>query len=116
MAVFKFTALADGQSIVFNPNTDVLNFDPTNNSAHFPISAADLQVTPVGTNTRIEVVGGGFAGWDVTLLNVSPLQLTTNNVIFFNGSQLVFGDNSTALNDDAANVLTGTAGNDLLQG
>ena len=29
MAVFRFSALSDGQSLVFNPNADVLNFDQT---------------------------------------------------------------------------------------
>lgn len=33
MAVFRFSALSDGQSRAFNPNADVLNFDPTTNAA-----------------------------------------------------------------------------------
>jgi len=113
VAVFQFSALSDGQSLVFDPNTDVLNFDPTPNA--FPIAAADLRITAAGANTRIDVGGGSFAGKDVTLLNVSPFQLATTNITFFDG-RLLFGDNSTALNDDAANVLAGTAGKDLLQG
>jgi len=110
MAVFQFSALNDGQSIAFNPNADVLNFDQSF------IAAADLRVTAVGTNLRVDVVSGPQTGKDVTLQNVSPLQLATSNVTFADGSRLLFGDNSTAQNDNLANSLTGTAGRDLLQG
>src|SRR5580765_7081106 len=110
MAVFQFSALNDGQSIAFNPNADVLNFDQTT------VAAADLRVTAVGTNIRIDIVSGPQTGKDVTLQNVSQLQLATTNVTFADGSRLVFGDNSTAQNDNLANSLTGTAGRDLLQG
>src|SRR3954471_14376860 len=110
MAVFQFSALSDGQSLAFNPSADVLNFDQTT------IAAADLRVTQVGSNIRIDVVSGPQTGKDVTLQNVSPLQLATTNISFADGSKLLFGDNSTAQNDDLANSLTGTAGGDLLQG
>src|SRR6476646_9316317 len=110
MAVFRFSALSDGQSLVFNPNADVLNFDETG------LGASILRVTQVGANTRIEVVAGLQAGKDVTLQNVSPLQLATTNVTFADGSKLLFGDNSTAPNDNLANVLTGGTRDDLLQG
>jgi len=110
MAVFQFSALGDGQSLVFNPNADVLNFDQTT------VAAADLRVIPVGANLRVEVVGGPQAGKDVTLQNMSQLQLATTNVTFADGSKLLFGDNSTAQNDNLANSLTGTAGRDFLQG
>src|SRR6476646_5383549 len=110
MAVFQFSALSDGQSIAFNPNTDVLNFDQTT------VAAADLRVTAVGTSIRVEVFSGPQTGKDVTLQNVSPPQLATTNVTFADGSKLLFGDNSTAQNDNLANSLTGTAGRDLLQG
>ena len=56
MAVFRFSALSDGQSLAFNPTTDVLNFDQTT------VAAADLRVTQVGTNIRIDVVSGTQAG------------------------------------------------------
>src|ERR1044072_4033337 len=111
MAGFRFSALRDGQSLVFNPTTDVLNFDQTT------VAAADLSVTQVGTNIRIDVVSGTQAGKDVTLQNVSPLQLSTFNVTFADGSKLLFGDTPAGTaNDNLANSLTGTAGNDLLQG
>src|SRR3954466_12234424 len=110
MAVFQFSALSDGQSLAFNPSADVLNFDQTT------IAAADLRVTQVGSNIRIDVVSGPQTGKDVTLQNVSPLQLAPTNVTFADASRLLFGDNSTAQNDNLANSLTGTAGRDLLQG
>src|SRR3954447_19023172 len=110
MAVFQFSALSDGQSLAFNPSADVLNFDQTT------IAAADLRVTQVGSNIRIDVVSGPQTGKDVTLQNVSPLQLAMTNVTFADASRLLFGDNSTAQNDNLANSLSGTAGRDLLQG
>ena len=106
MALYAFSTLSDGQAISFDPNADVLNFDQAT------ISAADLGVTVDGTNLRI-----GTADKSVVLQSVSPLQLATSNVTFANGSALLFGDNSPGTaNDDAANALNGTSGNDLLQG
>ena len=110
MATYQLSALSDGQAISFSPSGDVLNFDQS------AIAAADIRVTASGSNTRIEVVSGAFAGKDVLLLNVSPLQLTGVNITFANGSRLVVGDNSTALNDNAGNQLAGSAGRDLLMG
>src|SRR5262245_45294986 len=110
MAVFRFSALSDGQAISFNPDTDVLNFDQTD------VAAAQLNVTAFGDTTRIQVAGGAQTGKDVTLLNTVPFQLTTTNITFSDGSRLVLGDNSTARNDDASNTLTGTSGRDQLLG
>ena len=33
MAVFRFSALSDGQSLAFNPNAGVHNFDQTTTAA-----------------------------------------------------------------------------------
>src|SRR3954471_11040076 len=111
MAVFQFSALSDGQSLAFNSTADVLNFDQTT------VAAADLRVTQVGNDIRIDVVSGTQAGKDVTLQNMSLFQLATTNVTFADGSKLLFGDNSPATqNDNLANSLTGTAGRDVLQG
>src|SRR5215212_449725 len=108
MAVYTFSALANGQAIAFNPNSDVLNFDQT------AISAAGLGVAVEGTSVRITALDSGKS---VLLQNTSPLQLATSNVTFANGSALLFGDNSSGTaNDNLANTLNGTAGNDLLQG
>src|SRR3954463_10971816 len=108
MAVYTFSALTNGQSIAFNPSADVLNFDQAS------ISAAGLGVTVDGTGVRVTELASGK---NVMLQNTTPLQLATSNVTFANGSALLFGDNSPGTaNDNLANTLNGTAGNDLLQG
>src|SRR3954469_10452647 len=111
MAVRNFSALASGQAVSFDPNADILFFDQT------AISAGNLGVAAEGANSRVTVLSGTDAGKNVLLLNTSPLQLATSNVGFANGSALLFGDNSPGTaNDNLANILNGTAGNDLLQG
>src|SRR4051812_1193898 len=111
MAVYQFSALSDGQAITFNPDADVLSFDQTG------IAAADIRTTIEGSNLRVSVVSGSQAGKDLLLQNVSPLQLATTNVIFADGSRLLFGDDSTSqLTDNAANTLTGSTGADHLSG
>lgn len=111
MATYQFSALADGQAITFNPSADILNFDQAS------IAGADIRAVAEGANLRISVVSGTSTGKDVLLLNVTPLQLATTNVSFANGSRLLFGDNTAGTAaDNSANTLTGTAGNDLLQG
>src|SRR3954469_7084888 len=110
MAVRNFSALASGQAVSFDPNADILFFDQT------AISAGNLGVAAEGANSRVTVLSGTDAGKNVVLLNTSPLQLATTNVGFANGSALLFGDNATALNDNLANSLQGTAGADLVYG
>ncbi len=110
MATRNFSALTSGQSLAFDPNADVLFFDQS------AISAGNLGVAAEGANSRVTVLSGTDAGKNVVLLNTTPLQLATTNVGFANASALLFGDNSTALNDNAANSLQGTAGADLIQG
>jgi Ca2+-binding RTX toxin-like protein len=61
-------------------------------------------------------VSGQYAGKDIVLLNTTPLQLYSANVSFAGGSRLVFGDSSSAQNDNGANNLVGTAGRDHLSG
>ena len=110
MATRNFSALTSGQSIAFDPNADVLFFDQP------AISAGNLGVVAEGANSRVTVLSGTDAGKSVVLLNTSPLQLATSNVSFANASQLLFGDNAVAQNDNLANVLNGTSGGDLLNG
>src|SRR5262245_51151354 len=110
MATRNFSSLTSGQSLAFDPNADVLFFDQS------AISAANLGVTQEGANSRVTVLTGVDAGKNVLLLNVNPLQFATSNVSFANGSALLFGDNSSAQNDNAATSLQGGAGADLLQG
>src|SRR5262245_13210646 len=98
MATYQFSALADGQTISFNPGVDVLRFDQT------AIAAALVGIAAEGANLRVRV-----GEKDVLLTNVSLTQITTTNVTFADGSRLLVGD-------AAANSLTGTAGNDQLIG
>ena len=112
--MYTFSTLSDGQAINFFPDSDVLDFDQTT------ISAGDLEVAgDAGSGfVRITVLSGPAAGKTVFLgSGVSLTELASSNITFANGSALLFGDNSPgAANDDAANALNGTAGNDLLRG
>jgi Ca2+-binding RTX toxin-like protein len=110
MATYRFSSLSDGQAIRFNPENDDLIFDQT------VISAADLRITTEGAHLRVRVVAGAFNGKDILLLNVAPQQLATSNVSFANGSQLLFGDNTTLIADEGPDFLIGTAGRDHLRG
>jgi trimeric autotransporter adhesin len=111
VATYQFSALADGQAISFNPNSDVLNFDQTS------IAAGAIRVTTEGSNLRLTVVTGPQADKDIVLVSVSQLQLATSNVMFADGSRLLFGDNSpSTAGDGGANLLVGTAGMDQLVG
>ena len=107
MAVYQFSALSNGQTIAFNPNSDVLYFDEPG------ISASWLRLTVEGANLRVNA----SSGKDIILLNTAQGQLATSNVTFANGSRLVVGDNTPSqASDNAANSLTGTSGNDYLAG
>jgi Ca2+-binding RTX toxin-like protein len=110
MATYQFSALSSGQAVSFNPAADLLNFDQA------VIAAANLGVAQEGANSRVTVLTGVDAGKNVLLLNTSPLQLATTNVAFANGSRLLVGDDSTAQNDNAANDIGGSPGNDLIYG
>jgi Ca2+-binding RTX toxin-like protein len=111
MAVYRFSALRDGQALSFHPDTDFLSFDQS------IISAADLRVQISGAHTHIQVMSGPQAGKDLLLLNTTPLELATSNVGFANGSQLLFGDDSPSqAGDNGDNLLDGSSGRDLMQG
>src|SRR5688572_33126360 len=106
MAVYRFSALSDGQAIIFNPTSDVLNFDQSS------IAAAEVRAVADGVNLRVSA-----SGKDVFLQNVAPAQLATSNITFADGSRLLFGDNAPAQTaDEASNSLTGRAGDDHLWG
>src|SRR5262245_20010130 len=111
MAIYRFSALRDGQTVAFQPDSDLLNFDQAF------ISAADIRATAAGPHTHIQVVSGSQAGKDIYLLNTSPLQLATSNVDFANGSLLLYGDGSPGqAGDNGDNTLIGGGGRDLMQG
>lgn len=106
MAVYRFSALHDGQTLAFRPTSDFLDFDQAS------ISAADIRVTASGGNTHVEVNGK-----DIFLLNTQLPQLATSNVGFASGTKLVFGDDSPGTaGDNGDNVLHGSSGRDLMNG
>jgi serralysin len=111
MAFYRFSALRDGQSLSFSPNSDFLSFDQSF------ISAADLRVSASGGRTHVEVISGPQAGKDIFLLGTAPMQLATSNIGFVNGSKLLFGDDSPSqAADNGDNTLVGTSGHDLMNG
>ncbi|OGA68839.1 MAG: hypothetical protein A3G83_15695, partial [Betaproteobacteria bacterium RIFCSPLOWO2_12_FULL_68_20] len=106
MTTYNWTALIDGQNIVFDPLVDVLNFNDAG------IQAAAVTVVLGGT-TSLTL---SYPGKTVTLL-MNPLSATQTNIVFADGSKLLIGDDATGTaNDDAANTLTGGAGDDRLVG
>src|SRR5258707_3933573 len=84
MAVYQFSALANGQAISFNPGVDRLNFDQTT------ISAADVGLLIQGSDLSVSA-----AGKSIVLTNTSLPQLATSNLSFANGSLLAVGDNAS---------------------
>jgi len=99
MTTYNWTALIDGQNIVFDPLVDVLNFNDAG------IQAAAVTVVLGGT-TSLTL---SYPGKTVTLL-MNPLSATQTNIVFADGSKLLIGDDATGTaNDDAANTLTGGA-------
>ena len=109
MTTYAFSTLADQQTIAFDPNADVLNFD----NAFASAGAYRLVSASSGTNIVFR-----FGAKTVFLTpSVSMAQLTTGNIVFSNGSVLLVGDNTTGtIADNIANILTGTSKDDLLIG
>lgn len=103
MAIFLYSQVKS-TSINFNVLLDVLHFDIG--------SAGEVEVRVSGTSLLLKLGGE----W-VTLLNSNRSALTTANVTFADGSQLLIGDNTTGVSaDGSANDLRGLAGNDRLIG
>ena len=96
MTVYNWSTLTNNQSIAFNPSTDKLTFDSS------AISAASLSLSWV-SNTSTSFA---YSGKSVTLLTDVKI-LTTTNVTFANGCQLVIGN-------DANNQLRGSAQADYI--
>ncbi|MBV5310594.1 MAG: hypothetical protein JZU59_14545, partial [Chromatium okenii] len=107
MATIKFSTIKNGDTIPFNPLTDVFQFDdPT-------ISAVSGAINQIENNLKFIYADKSF-----TFGNVSLGQLTSTNVIFSNNSKLIVGDDkSTTINDDSSNMLSsGSTLPDLLYG
>lgn len=109
MATILFGSLLNGSTVTFNPAADILRFD---NSA---LSAASVVLGHDTEFTSLSLTAGGKT---VNLTStVSLLQLTTGNVSFADGSQLIVGDDSASMGgDQSANTLSGSAGDDQLVG
>ena len=115
-----WSTLANGSTNAFNPATNVLSFDDSS------ISAGDgALVSWSGSNVTFIVSGKSNAALNKTVnftIAGGGLALTDTSVVFANGSKLLIGDNTinigngTSTFDDAANTLSGTAGNDRLLG
>src|SRR5687768_8095266 len=112
MATYQFSALADGQTISFNPGADVLFFDES------VISAARVVAVTEGGVLRVSVPAfGSQSGKTIFLSGVNATQLATSNTTFADGSRLLFGDNTSGTaSDNSANSLVGTGGDDHLKG
>jgi uncharacterized delta-60 repeat protein len=101
--IYLWSLLDDGDDIAFDPAMDRLRFD-----APGP-SASQISVTPGSTKFSDGVKEVTF-GMEVA-------SITTTNVFFDDGSVLRVGDNMPAIvNDENANSLAGTGGNDHLIG
>src|SRR5688572_12309258 len=110
MATYKFSALADGQTIRFDPSTDVLEFDDP------AVSATSLSVSYWSGDTFLSYWDGStFSKW-IQLEGAQPVEMSSANLRFADGSRMLFGDNSAARNDWGPNTLVGGAGDDHLMG
>ena len=112
MAVYQFSALADGQAISnFSASSDRLNFDQTS------IAAGDIRLIQENSTLHVLVKSGPQDGKDVFVLNFEQVEVSTSNFTFADGSVALVGDNSPAFNtDQGSNTLIGGAGRDLLMG
>ena len=109
MATILYSSIVNGDSVAFDPATDILSFD-TN----------AINSTAVGLSDASDYIGIGISASGKTFslpATVSLAQLTTSNVVFADGSRVIIGDNTTGTtNDGLANTLTGTNFNDQLLG
>ena len=108
MATTNFSSLVNPSNILsFNTATDTLVFDSPS------ISAARLLI-------RSDLITGttfSYEGKSVTLSGIFSLALSPANVVFADGSLLLFGDQTNGMtNDFLGQTFTGGAGNDYLFG
>jgi len=109
VATILFSTLTHNQTISFDPLADVLSFDDAG------LSAGQLSLDYAPDHTWNSFTLSGKTIFFDGIVNLA--QLTTCNVLFANGSQLLVGDNTTGTASDAdANTLIGTTGSDYLLG
>lgn len=116
MSIFKFSTLASGTHLSFDPDADDLSFDAGS------ISASEVRLSVSGLN-----LGLTTAGKTVWLDGMSYGQVTIGNVTFADGSVLVIGDGTSDSFHDAygqyytlqdstvGNQVWGLGGADLLE-
>lgn len=110
MATLNFSSLVNGSTLSFDPMNDNLNFDDTG------ISAASLTLSYAGNYGKISLSAAGKTVYLPAKIKLTDL--TTANISFADGSQLIFGDNTvnTLNGGDGDDYLLGLAGNDALTG
>ncbi len=109
MTTYIASTLVNGQTIAFDPNTDILSFDGAF------VSAGGFRFIEATDGANIKF---NYSGRTIFLTpTVDIRQLTTTNVVFANGSLLLVGDNSTGTTGDALqNTLNGSSKDDLFLG
>lgn len=108
MATYNWSSLTNGQSVVFDPATDVLLFDDPS------ISAADVDFS--FSSGTLPPCSLSFEGKSITL-QAAIKSLTSSSITFADGSLFLVGDNTTGTSaDDSVNTLTGGSGADRLVG
>ncbi len=108
MATRLFSTLLGGSTIAFDPSADILRFDDS------VLTASDVRVDYAADGTGVSFQALGKKIFLSPALSVTSL--SSEHVVFANGSMLIIGDNSLANNDAAANTLTGTIFGDQLAG
>jgi Ca2+-binding RTX toxin-like protein len=112
VTTYNWSTLANGQTIsTFDPHVDVLNFDD------LTISAADVFLDGNDEDeAAVPFTSFSYGGKTVTV-NVNGFSLTTNSLVFANGSFILVGDNTPdTVKDFGRNTLVGGNGNDQLIG
>ena len=109
MATINFSTATNGATISFDPAVDILHFNSTTNHA------ASVSLGYAADLTAITLTADGKT---VHLTpTVSLAQLSTSNITFSDGSQLMIGDGLSATSRDGyANTLAATAKADQLLG
>src|SRR5687768_14540986 len=112
MTTFVFDTAANGAPFDFAFN-DILQFQSAGSQAAM-LSLHWFQADNAGAfDTQVRTLEGPFAGKSVFLLNADLLLLSSANFQFGGGGAVFIGDNtSSAIQDNQANTLTGTAGSD----
>ncbi|MEK8032070.1 hypothetical protein AACH06_14685 [Ideonella sp. DXS29W] len=103
MTIYLYSAIADGNSISFDPDVDVLSIDTGS------FSAADFTLTVLPDGAGVQWSNGSKT---FTLASVNLAELNQDNVQFSDGSLLV---NSCSANGFATD-LSGSSHDDLLLG